>query len=119
MLLPPDVPDPVLEQSSGQSKVARSGDQDLDSMLQQTQLNGTDRNFGCTNHPTWFRSWTDHMHAKFYEQACINAWHKLIHAEGISHANDKVEFLSEYGSPSTPPWAGMSMRTPLRFVGST
>ncbi|KAL8837504.1 MAG: hypothetical protein Q9170_002497 [Blastenia crenularia] len=105
-----------IHDASGQHKATVSGD-DGKLVLQQDQLNGTGNIIECTQNPLWFRSWSDHMHAKYYESACISAWQEMIALELVPHGTEKFEFLSE-GTPSSSP-EYRPMRTPRRYTRGT
>lgn len=79
------------------------------------QLNDERRSLQCTQHPTWFRSWTDHMHAQYYEAACDSAWRNMRYIELRRHGDETFEFLSK---KSTPKSKFRPMKTPRRYSGS-
>lgn len=118
-LLPlPHTAEPILDGRPSQSEVSVTGS-NSDLILQQDQLNETNTIVECTDHPIWFRSWTDHMEAKYFEAACVSAWQNMVSIEVVPHGSEKFEFLSEHASPARGSSQYRPMRTPRRYTAST
>ncbi|KAL8739160.1 MAG: hypothetical protein Q9181_000189 [Wetmoreana brouardii] len=84
-------------------------------VLAQDTLNGTPAYVQCANHPTWFRSWTDHMHVRYYKTACWNAFVNMRDADVSPGGKEQFEFLAE----GVPPGSKYEpMQTPRRYIGT-
>lgn len=92
---------------------ADGGDASL--VLSQDNLTTSSSLVKCTQHPTWFRSWTDHMHVEYYTDACVEAWRYMRDTDVKTHGAVKLTFLAE-GVPSRSKFAGMM--TPRRYIAS-
>ncbi|KAL8721828.1 MAG: hypothetical protein Q9225_001583 [Loekoesia sp. 1 TL-2023] len=86
--------------------------------IKQDQLNETNTIVECTDHPVWFRSWTVHTQAKYFEAACVRAWQNMISIDIVPHGTEKFEFLSENASPGPASSKYKPMRTPRRYTAS-
>ena len=102
---------PSLNERASEHLKARVLGDDRYLSLAQYNLTGTSL-VKCTQHPTWFRSWTDHMEAQYYAKACIASWEKMMEVEISKHGSEHVEFLAEGAEPVTE---YQSIRTPRRY----
>ncbi|KAL9599743.1 MAG: hypothetical protein Q9219_003626 [cf. Caloplaca sp. 3 TL-2023] len=107
----------LLKERSGETNAAVGGDEG-NQILQQDRFSTPGLLVQCTGDPIWFRSWSDHMHAKYYEFACLNAWEEMMKIEVQPHGLEVFEFLSEGTTPESQARGYRPMVTPRRYTGS-